>query len=287
MANVRITRGGADMFGAGIADLLEFDTSTTTPTELTYFRADKDIPKLAYSNTFEGNDFTYNGLDRLTGGTVSGWHSEGLYRDRVFASLSISNFSISGQKLFDFIKSNDSHGLLSLIFNGDDTFTTARTDSSSTVRVNGYGGDDSIQGSEGKDVLRGGAGADVLSGGLGSDVLAGGTDSDILRGGAGSDRFVFNTSLKTGNVDRILDFVADRDTVELDHAVFGGLVAGALAASDFVIGTSAADNGDHIIYDLSTGNLYFDHDGKGGDSKVLFARLETGLDLHATDFLIT
>ena len=48
----------------------------------------------------------------------------------------------------------------------------------------------------------------------------------------------------------------------------------------------AQDADDHILYDSSTGNLYFDADGNGAIAPQLFATLHEGLDLTAADFIV-
>ena len=53
-----------------------------------------------------------------------------------------------------------------------------------------------------------------------------------------------------------------------------------------VIGAAATSAEDRIIYDSSTGNLFYDPDGDGAQAQVQFAQLQTGLALTAADFLI-
>lgn len=43
---------------------------------------------------------------------------------------------------------------------------------------------------------------------------------------------------------------------------------------------------DRIIYEKDTGELYYDADGTGNVRAVLFAKLETNLDLTHQDFLV-
>ena len=78
-----------------------------------------------------------------------------------------------------------------------------------------------------------------------------------------------------GNVDTLAD-LATGDRILLDDAVFTGLAPGALAAAAFRYGASAQDADDRIIYDPTTGNLFFDADGNGGGAQVLFAVLTGG-----------
>jgi Ca2+-binding RTX toxin-like protein len=134
-----------------------------------------------------------------------------------------------------------------------------------------------------------GTGNDVvneLTGNSGANVLDGKLGSDELTGGADADSFVFSTQLKSTNVDTIADFIVADDTILLDDAVFSGLTEGALAAGTLVIGSSAADANDRIIYNSSTGALSFDADGSGSGRAVLFARLDAGLLLTADDFTV-
>jgi len=88
-----------------------------------------------------------------------------------------------------------------------------------------------------------------------------------------------------GNVDTIRDFTVDVDTIQLDRTTFS-LPYGALAAARFHVGPRAHDASDRIIYDPSTGALYGDHDGRGGDPQVKFAQLAKHLPLDHEDFLV-
>ena len=89
--------------------------------------------------------------------------------------------------------------------------------------VTGGTKDDTITGDKFANVLFGNAGNDTLDGGKGDDTLAGGVGKDQLKGGAGKDFFRFDTALAASNVDKITDFVAKDDTIELDNAVMAAL----------------------------------------------------------------
>ena len=66
---------------------------------------------------------------------------------------------------------------------------------------------------------------------------------------------------------------------------FTGIGLGALAANAFVIG-SAATTADHrIIYDATTGALFYDADGDGAGAAMQFATLGAGLALTNADFV--
>jgi serralysin len=144
---------------------------------------------------------------------------------------------------------------------------------------------DKLTGSSGANRIDGGAGADVLKGSGGAS-LYGGAGNDTLTGGTGADKFVFDAALsRTANVDKITDFSVVDDTVVLDMSYFTKLAAGTLSASAFYAGTAAHDTTDHVIYDSTTGKLYYDPDGIGAGAQVLFAQLTPGLALTNADFL--
>ncbi|MET0314087.1 MAG: calcium-binding protein, partial [Hansschlegelia sp.] len=136
--------------------------------------------------------------------------------------------------------------------------------------------------------LLGNGEANVLIGGNGADTLDGGAGADALTGGKGADVFDFSVTLGRGEVDRITDFEVGRDTIELDHAVFAGLDAGALSAAAFTTDTLAREGGAQVIYDRASGALLFDADGAGdADKAVKFAEVAAGLQLTHDDFLVT
>ena len=134
--------------------------------------------------------------------------------------------------------------------------------------------------------LTGNAFDQTLVGNAGSNLLDGKSGNDELWGLAGTDRFAFTTALGSGNVDRIADFRVRDDTIWLDDAIFKGLALGTLASGAFVKGSHALQSDDRIIYDPSTGKLFFDPDGTGAEAQVLFATVSTGLKITAADFFI-
>lgn len=151
--------------------------------------------------------------------------------------------------------------------------------------LNGTSGNDYIVGLGGDDVLRGYSGNDKLDGGAGNDRIGGHGGADILTGGAGQDYFVFDAPISSG-VDRITDFSSVDDTIRLDDAYFAGLPVGNLASGAFHVGAAAADAGDRIIYNQTTGALSFDPDGSGGAAAQQFAQLNAGTAVSNADFAI-
>ena len=74
--------------------------------------------------------------------------------------------------------------------------------------------------------------------------------------------------------------------MQLDDAIFTGLSTGALSASAFVTGSSSADGNSRIIYDNTTGDLFYDADGTGGANQIKFAHLNGNPGVSFSDFLI-
>jgi len=153
-----------------------------------------------------------------------------------------------------------------------------------------------IAGSTKDDNIVAGAGPDSISGGNGNDTLVGGAGNDVLTGGDGVDRFVFDTSLGSSNVDTIKDFVTGTDKIVLSAKVFpkftGSSAGTPIAAGNLVIGAGstakAADSNDYLIYDTESDLLYYDADGSGPGTPVAFAKVElTGTAAPAFgDFLV-
>ena len=135
--------------------------------------------------------------------------------------------------------------------------------------------------------------ANTITGNNGANLLRGFAGNDTLQGGAGADRFQFETNLNEAiNVDTLRDFASGTDRIVLDDDVFRSFSAGASTRpgdGQFVTGTAsvtAADANDFLLYDTSTGALYYDRDGSGPAAALKFAVLEGAPALVAADFLI-
>ena len=143
-----------------------------------------------------------------------------------------------------------------------------------------------INGSSGADSLKGTSGADFIYGLGGDDRLFGMAGNDTLTGGAGKDRFYFNT--QDGGIDRITDFVSGVDQIRLKDDYFAdiGPAGKKLAAGYFSNDGIAHDANDHVIYNPTTGGLFYDDDGNGAHAAIQFAQLGTGLNLTSMDFFV-
>jgi serralysin len=157
--------------------------------------------------------------------------------------------------------------------------------------INGTGNDfdNRINGNGVKNVLDGQAGDDTLFGGLGKDTLTGGDGADVFR---------FAATLGGGNVDEITDFTSGEDVLKLADSIFLRLKeairnetdAGpvTLRNSEFASNANgvAIDAGDRIIYNTTTGGLFYDPDGTGALAAIKFAVLVGAPDLFADDILV-
>lgn len=102
---------------------------------------------------------------------------------------------------------------------------------------------------------------------------------------------MFNTALNAStNRDVISDFAnvtGNNDTIHLENAIFTRLATGGtLNAAYFKAGTAAADANDFIVYNKSTGALFYDADGSGSGRAVQIATLANHATLSAWDFQV-
>lgn len=229
------------------------------------------------------------GADTMTGGTGHDWYEVDSVLDQVIelANGGIDRISL---KLAD--KTVMSYSLPNYVENL--TLTTVL----SQVAVSGNAENNHILGSAlankiagltGNDLLSGVAGNDTLDGGSGMDILVGGAGLDALTGGAGVDAFVFDQAVGATNIDTITDFsVTEGDHIYLNLSVFKGLgkVDGSLQASQFVAGGGAVTADQRMIYDVQTGQLFYDADGTGKGAQVLIATLSNyATGLSASSFV--
>jgi Ca2+-binding RTX toxin-like protein len=163
---------------------------------------------------------------------------------------------------------------------------------SGAAALNGTGNNfaNTLSGNGAANVLAGGIGNDILRGFGGNDTLIGGHGIDTLTGGANNDFFVFSAPLNIAHRDVITDFAnvaGNNDTIRLENAVMpqiGG--PGALNAAFFRVGAVALDANDRIVYNKTTGGLFFDANGNGAGGVTQLATLTTKPTLAAGDFVV-
>jgi serralysin len=88
-------------------------------------------------------------------------------------------------------------------------------------------------------------GNDDLRGLTGNDTLNGGDGNDKLRGGTGADMFIFD---RTDGLDRIVDFDATMDRVDVTASNFANFAAVRAAMTETAGGVSL---------DVGTGSVLF------------------------------
>lgn len=251
-----------------------------------------------------GNDRIIGGAgsDWLSGGAGDDWLDGGSGADDLWGGVgndiyvvdSVSDsISENAYGSLDTVRSSVSWELLdqfgeveNLVLTGSGAIDGTGNDLKNLIVGNGAA--NILSGLSGDDELQGGAGNDALRGGDGNDVLSGGAGADTLTGGAGRDFFLFDAALRAANADVITDFVAADDTIRLDNQVFTALTAtGALAASAFKdLSTGAVDADDRIIYDPTTGSLFYDANGSAAGGRALFATLTGAPTISASDFVV-
>jgi Ca2+-binding RTX toxin-like protein len=272
---------------SGFSDLvLNYDNYSATASALTLF--DSAAERMVFAGS--GLSYTYYAgqIVQVNSGTINALTVRHLGVNMV----TVTGLSMSAPAFANYVLQGQSVPAFNMLIAGNDVIHGAGNGDVlvggvGNDTVNGNGGNDRLLGEAGNDRLVGGGGNDTAQGGAGNDLLLGGAGRDVLTGSAGADAFVFDTALSaTTNVDRVTDFNATADTIRLDNAVFAALPTGALAANRFVLGTAALDAADRIIYQRSTGQLWYDRDGTGGAAKVLFADLNDGAALTAADFLV-
>ncbi|MBX9861004.1 MAG: hypothetical protein K2Y20_15650 [Sphingomonas sp.] len=222
-----------------------------------------DLTGNEFANTLYGN----NGANTLNGGGGSGDLLVGLGGDDVY-------WIIGDERVFeaqgggrDVIYTNVHYVLLQ----GQEVEILSTSSNAGTKAID-------LTGNEFANTIYGNNGSNRINGGLGSDTLI---------GFGGADFFFFDTTLGSGNVDVVVDFVSRTDKINLDDAIFVGLRPGPEGLGGaFVIGTAAADADDRIIYDPTSGALYYDADGVGSAAAVHFATLLGAPSLTGSDFFV-
>ena len=259
-------------------------------------------------NGLAGNDVLSGlaGLDVMNGGEGSDIYLIAL--STAHPGAEINDTGLSGT---DEVRYSATSGTLTLyagdlgletVVLGTGTASVAVTTATSSVSVNasavvngltitGNNGINTLTGTSFADTIIGNSGNDILVGGLGNDALRGGLGKDKMTGGAGLDTFRFETAPSAStNLDTIVDFSLVDDTIELENGIFTALTAtGALNATSFRSGAgiiTAADANDYLIYNTTTGFLYYDANGSATGAAIQIATLTGKPLLTASDFLI-
>lgn len=227
-----------------------------------------------------GNDWIFGdaGSDRLFGNTAADALNGGVGNDHLWGGAGAD--AHAGGAGIDYARYDDANwGNLIVWLDLPSTNTGAAAGDT-------YNGIEGLVGGSGNDFIVGSIANNYLFGGAGADNLYGLAGNDYLNGGAGADKFRFVTALNAAtNVDRIADFVHGVDDLVLSKAIFARIGA-ALDASEFRLGTAAADANDYLIYNRTNGQLFYDANGSAVGGQTLFAILRPGTVLDIGDFLM-
>jgi Ca2+-binding RTX toxin-like protein len=155
-------------------------------------------------------------------------------------------------------------------------------------QLDGGYGDDSLNGGNGNDLLYGAGGTDILSGEAGDDILVAYQTKDQLTGGTGSDTFVFYNWDRTAMNATVKDFKSGTDFLNVECWSYSKDDVVVMDSTNFLSGKGlkSSTNDSVFVYDTTTGNLYFDDDGRGSGKGVLIVTLTGKPTLSTNDFTV-
>ena len=238
-------------------------------------------------STNDGSHLVFKGSFTVVGGDVTGGTMTGFVGlEGSTKMLEGNGFDIDGAALFDALQTFEANSdpFFDLLFGA--AIKTIGTKLGDQVEGTEFG--DTIIGKAGDDDLFGWLGDDLIKGGKGNDAIQGAEGFDRLYGGAGDDAFRFDLDPLEPPVgfDKVKDFKVGEDLFTLRTYV-EGLTPGVLDAAYFHKGTEATTGQQIVIYDKSTGRLFFDVDGSGIEAQFLFAKVTPGTKLGAGDFFVS
>jgi uncharacterized delta-60 repeat protein len=233
----------------------------------------------------QGNDTIYGGAgaDELRGGIGSDFLQGNQGSDTLTGS--VGDDELRGGNDHDLLQGNQGNDTLIGSVGNDELRGGNDHD-----LLQGNQGNDTLIGSVGNDELRGGNDADWLYAGDGNDLLIGGPGNDTLIGVAGNDVFHFNY-MGEANTDGVFDFSSGEDLIALTPGTFGALsqFAGGPIAPEYFFsaaGPGAQTTTQHVLYDTSSGVLYYDEDANGPEAATPIATLFLAPDLAASDIVV-
>jgi Ca2+-binding RTX toxin-like protein len=265
-------------FGAGA-------TILTAGTGIYVLNMGAGIDELVFGTTLNGADSIHGGTN--AGDILSASFNAGTH---VLHISEVENLDFTllagGAYTFDLGEIEDGSALVDIDLLGDTTANVTfvlpdfvGTDAGYNINASGF--------TTGTLNATTGTRNDVLVGGDGNDTFRGGSGSDTLTGDLGADSFVFDSL--TG-IDTITDFTAGTDKITLSLGIFGEVgTVGAFDAATFVTAAgvpAAAAANDHVLYNSTTGALFYDPDGDGGTAMIQFATLTGNPALTAADFTV-
>lgn len=173
------------------------------------------------------------------------------------------------------------------------TFDNVKVDASGVsangLKFVGNGNANTFIGTAKNDTLTGNGGNDTLTGGNGSDTFVfGQVHTQTVTGAATAVQRYKNIASALTGTDTITDFVSGKDIIELHDDFYTALSKlGAVGATNLVIGTSALDADDYLVFDSASHVLSYDADANGIGAAIPIAQLTGVSTLVFTDFTIS
>ena len=238
----------------------------------------------------------FAGRDTLSGGEGADTLSGGLGADRLIGGPGNDVFLLSGADVLvehhgggiDTVHTDTSYTLKTyfenLVLTGSGPSNGTGTWVANSLSGNAAG--NRLAGMEGNDSLEGRGGNDTLIGGQGEDTLIGGLGADIFEVDFPRNPYFLIEIGAANDVDTLKDFTHGTDKLQLSRTAFTNLGDDASQFLSAAGVTQPLDAAHRLIYDTSTGNLYYDSDGQAGDT-LLIATLSNRPELDFTDFMIT
>ncbi len=225
----------------------------------------------------DGNNILTGGLgsDKMNGGNGSDIYTINASSEHTAAEISDTGTTGTDEVRFSSLIKNDTLTLfagdtgIERIVIGTGTGSAAVTTGTTALNVNASGVLNSL----------------AIIGNAGANTLIGSAYADTLTGGAGADKFVFNFLPSASARDIITDFQHGVDILQFSKSVFTKIATAlgtTLGATEFWSGPGVVachDSSDRIVYNTTTGNLYYDADGNGVGAAVVVALI--GITAHA------
>lgn len=256
---------GSDNLAIAAGVVIEKAIGGTGKDQITGNAANNTLKGGAGADLLIGN----GGKDTLDGGTGNDTLRGGMGDDTYIVNASGDRVSeLSGQGI-DLIKASLTYSLVDTDGAGSNGGNVERLTLTGGNAINGTGN----------------ALANLITGNTAANTLTGNNGNDTLWGGAGKDLFRFDTAPGSGNLDKIADFNALDDTIQLENAVFTMLTAtGPLSSAHYreSLAGTAADADDYILYETDTGALYYDANGNGAGGRIKIATLWNSATTYPT-----
>jgi serralysin len=154
--------------------------------------------------------------------------------NRIKLKTSLDNAQVGSHGLYVKVVDTDGLSYVEQVMIGVTNSAETATGTNKSDKLTGTADDDIISGLGGNDKIYGLAGNDTINGGSGKDKLY---------GGDGQDTFVFDTAVKKGHFDQIMDFKPSDDTIQISLAALKAFKVKGPKTSDVHSKKSSDDKG--------------------------------------------